>query len=180
MDVLQFLLSRLPDLILTVTNDNENLLHMALCDCNDNREIANAKVQYLCDKCPDLLYMKDCDYKTPFQFGCSSNVRDLKNLKIMHITDNSIVSERYIITFGDDEENDSDDELNLDQYLPVELWCKRHSTGGPDSDFVPTFCFLFRLCQAEMNIDRYLIVLMCNIMILIYFCVETDLHIRKF
>lgn len=173
MDVLQFFLTKLPDLILTVTNhDKENLLHMTLNDCKDDRKFANAKVQYLCEKCPDLLYMKDCNYKTPFQYGCSSNVRDLRNLKIMYETDNSIVSERYVCPLDDDEEDDSDDETNLDQYLPVELWCRRNSRGGPDSAFVPTFCFLFRLCQAKMNIDRYLILVMCNMMILTYTCVE--------
>jgi hypothetical protein len=149
-DVLQLLLEKCPELLLEVTEyDDENLLHMALNDANEDRGPVNAKVQLLCDKCPGLLYMENDQNMTPFQYGCCYNVRDLKNLKIMYEADNSIVSERIVSIDGSDDSNN--------QLLPIELICKFNSDidngfSSADSDVIPIFCFLL-LCQAPTDTE---------------------------
>lgn len=93
-DVLKFLLEAYPESLPEVTGDDENLLHLALSNIKEDKVRANAKVRYLCERCPVLLHMRNSKNLTPIEYVVCYGPLDLDCIKIMCEADETIVSER--------------------------------------------------------------------------------------
>jgi hypothetical protein len=140
LDVIQFLLAAWPESLSELTREDENLLHMALSDNNDDRETVNAKVQYLCERYPKLIQMTNSSNMTPFiDFLCNSDL-DLDTMKIMCKADETIVSEEYVSNEADDED---------DRMLPLGLLCDTNNLHSKVA--TSCFCFLLHLYPAALS-----------------------------
>lgn len=140
-DVLQFIFKVCPDSFLEVTVCSRNLLHMALSYVYRDRVSVNAKVKYLCDKCPELLHMRNIEGKTPLLLFCCLPL-DLNTMKIMCDADETIVSEKCVSN------GDTDDQL----YPLHLLWeYNQYQVELDFLSFASCVRFLSRLSPASVN-----------------------------
>jgi ankyrin repeat protein len=72
----------------------DNLLHLAQNDPRQERAPVNAKVQYLCDHCPDLLQLRADNGHTPLDcYLATSDLFDLETITIMCQADKTLVTQ---------------------------------------------------------------------------------------
>jgi ankyrin repeat protein len=90
LDVVDFLLQAYPESVHEIAEDGENLIHVILgCDHVDKV----ARVQYLCDRSPGLLSMKNDVNMTPLQDFIIHRQMDLSMIAIMCQADETVLSE---------------------------------------------------------------------------------------
>jgi hypothetical protein len=107
-DMLIFLHEAYPESIsILVPNDEYNLLHFAIDDTiSDNK---GAKLQYLCDQCPQLIHMKDNEGDNPLHRACFEyhDKLDLEAVKILCNADETAVRDKCTPSDIDDDDLDS-------------------------------------------------------------------------
>jgi hypothetical protein len=142
LDVIQLFLAAWPESLFELTKENENLLHMALSDNNDNRGTVNAKVQYLCEKFPESIHMTNSSSRNPFiDFLCNSDL-DLDTMKIICKADETILSKEYVSDDADDDDN---------RMLPLGWLYNLSNPFLEGSVSTSCFCFLLHLYPAALS-----------------------------
>lgn len=147
LSALQFLAEACPESLYEVIEGDEviegevNLLHVAL-SVDHYRPLVDAKVQFLCERCPDLLHMRVDNIGTPFQYFALSDKLNLDTMKILCKADETIVmSQNFILNNENDSDNDESDDDDLIQMLPLNLLCHRHLLDSEESDASSCFCY---------------------------------------
>jgi ankyrin repeat protein len=95
LDVLKFLHKLYPESISMLDEEGQSLLHLATLDNDSNCAAANIKVQYLCDQCPALIYLKDNDGYTPLHTAVCNLRLNYEGVKILCNVDRTVVREKF-------------------------------------------------------------------------------------
>jgi hypothetical protein len=135
-DMLKFLYEAYPESLFTLVLVYEsNLLHIALHDTENYLDVVEEKVEYLCEKCPQLIHMKDFGGNTPLHSALNLGISDLEAVRILCDIDESVVRDKCTPSETDDEDFDR---------LPLHLLINHRSLTSKLS--VEADCFRLFLC----------------------------------
>jgi hypothetical protein len=143
LDVVKFLHKAHPESISTLDEYGRSLLFHALIDEDSNFDDAKLKLQYLCNQCPALIYLKDANGIPPLHFALAGKERtNFGCVRILCDIDETIVREKLTHTH-----------TLLKGRLPLYTFLYFSSQILEVSDEGDCFRFLLRLYPAAAGIN---------------------------
>lgn len=147
LEILTFLHKAYPDSIfMLATNCESNLLHLALDDTVFSSKAKIAKLQYLCDQCPQLIHMKNSEGKTALHhtLQCHDEL-DLEAVKTLCKADETAVRDRCSPSDIDDDDFDC---------LPLHLLIQDRPLVSEVSDEADCFRLFLRLYPSSAGMKN--------------------------
>jgi ankyrin repeat protein len=142
LEVVKFLHKTYPESISKLDNYGSSLLHLAVFDDNTS-DIASMKAQYLCDKCPALIHLKDIGGLTALHSLISRMRLDFECVRILCDMDWTVVKDKC---------TPSNITRSHSGQLPLHLLIERESARAEVSDEGDCLRLLLSLYPAAAGI----------------------------